>query len=201
MIRLTAEQFADATGAPLEAWAGQCHAASIALVKSGAVGTARVARGTCRGVAGQHSWVVLGNDCYDRHAEIIDPTLWSWTDDVTGIWHGHAHDRPHVPFGAGSIWHWGRPRFPEDAIITLEPAQPWSSAAEAFLDILGPLDFTGWVQLAHAPVEAWPAGEIIAAMYQHDQLRNRIPIDIVGMTTHLNPGGLYLPEEGDRRAA
>ena len=66
--------------APLDDWAGQCHAASLKLVRHGDLGACRVARGACRGVLGQHSWVVLGDDCYDKLATIIDPTLWSYTD-------------------------------------------------------------------------------------------------------------------------
>ena len=61
-----------------------------------------------------------------------------------------------------------------------------------FLNLLGPLDKNGWITLAHAPVERWPAGEIIDAMCESG-LEGYVPIDIVGMTTDRNPSGLYLP--------
>jgi len=65
-----AERILTAEG-PMDRWARQCHAASVALVKSGEFGECRVARGTCNGVGGQHSWVVLSMDVYDKRATII----------------------------------------------------------------------------------------------------------------------------------
>ena len=47
--------------------------------------------------------------------------------------------------------------------------------------------------LAHAPVEMWPAAEILAAIENTEELHGRVPIDIRGMLTDENPGGLYLP--------
>ena len=41
-------------------------------------------------------------------------------------------------------------------------------------------------------MEGWPSREIIAAAYADDRLRVLIPIDIVGMLTDANPGGLFL---------
>lgn len=178
--------------APLERWSCQCHAASITVVKSGVVAPARVARGTCTGVFGQHSWVVLGDDCYDDDAEIIDPTLWSYDDSVEGIWTGTYQDGRHRPHGKGSIWEWGRPDEASGPVIELTPRQPFSDEAQDFLDLLGPLDEEGWAVLAHAPVEGWPAKEILSAMLDTKELGHRIPIDIVGMVTDRNPGGLYL---------
>jgi hypothetical protein len=179
---------------PLSDWALQCHAASIRLVKSGVLdGPCRVARGSCSGVGGQHSWVVLGDDCFDDAAAIIDPTLWSYRSDVEGIWTGSYEDGMHTPHGKGSIWAWGRPNeaaFGQE--VTLTPRKPWSTEAQAFLDRLGPLDRRGWIMLAHAPVEGWPAGEIIDAMCESG-LSAFVPIDIVGMLTDRNPSGLYLP--------
>lgn len=180
----------------LDRWAYDCHSASLALVKSGKLGTCRVARGSCTGVrGGQHSWVVLGDDCYDDDAAIVDPTLWSYDDSVTGVWTGGYCDGRHMPFGKGSIWKWGRPDHPVGGgeIIELTPEEPWSESAKVFLNLLGPLDRRGWAVLAHAPVEEWPAREIIGAMYQDRRLAPLLPIDIVGMVTDLNPGGLYLP--------
>jgi hypothetical protein len=189
---VTGEQFQDATGRALEEFAYQCHAASLLLVQSGALGPSRVARGTCHGVGSQHSWVVLGDDCYDAAATVVDPTLWSYDDTVSGVWSGPASDRPHTPHGAGSIWLWGGPAEAVDEVVTLD--HDFSASALGFLDLLGPLDLNGWVTLAHAPVEGWPSKEILTAMYRDKRLRAFIPIDIVGMVTDANPGGLYLPE-------
>jgi hypothetical protein len=178
----------------LDKWSHQCHGASIHLVKSGVLGTdCRVARGSCPGVGGQHSWVVLGMDCYDPTAKIIDPTLWSYDPTVDGVWMGLASERPHTPHGAGSIWNWGRPESGDGEIIGL--AANLSPSAEMFLDMVGPLDIDGWVRLfSLAPVEGWPAGEIIEAAWRTPDLRALIPIDRVGMLTTLNPEGLYLAQ-------
>lgn len=179
--------------APLDGWARQCHAASLKLVQNGELGACRVARGSCKGVGGQHSWVVLGGDCYDDDAVIIDPTLWSYDETVTGVWVGTYRDGRHRPHGKGSIWDWGRPNEATGPVIELTPRKPFSSSAEIFLELLGPLDYEGWIQLAHAPVGFWPAGEILDAIEHTEGLSGRVPIDILGMVTELNPKGLYLP--------
>ena len=179
--------------APLEDWAYRCHAASVKLVRHGELGVCRVARGGCTGVRGQHSWVVLGDDCYAKRAAIIDPTLWSYDDTIEGVWVGSYRDGRHWPHGKGSIWDWGRPNHPTGPVVTLTPRKPFSPSAEIFLEMLGPLDFEGWVLLAHAPVENWPAAEILDAIENTEGLRGRVPIDILGMITDLNPKGLYLP--------
>lgn len=178
------------TLAPLDQWGCKCHEASVVLVRSGVLGASRVARGSCEGVGGQHSWVVLGDDCYDARATIVDPTLWSYDADVEGVWVGTADVR-HRPFGAGSIWRWGRPQNASGEDFQLKPSKPWSERAKLFLDLLGPLDRNGWITLAHAPVEGWPAAEIIDAMCE-SELKAHVPIDIVGMLTDRNPQGLYL---------
>lgn len=182
---------------PLDRWAHQCHAASVYLVKNGTFGPSRVVRGLCQGVMGQHSWVVLGLDCYDDEALIIDPTLWSYDRSVFGVWVGAYLAGRHVPHGYGDIWDWGRP---EPAAlgeaIALTPSAPLSPEAREFLAQLGPLDRQGWMTLAsHAPVGGWPAGEIIAAIADTEQLSALVPIDRLGMLTDRNPGGLYLKEE------
>ena len=187
---------------PLQAWAHNCHAASIHLVRSGAIdGPCRVARGACEGVGGQHSWVVLGDDCYDRDAKIVDPTLWSYDAKVEGVWYGSMRDGRHHPHGMGMIWDWGRPNPAVGSVIELTPSEPFSDEASMFLDLLGPLDREGWTMLAHAPVEGWPAAEIIAAMCETEipdrggaTFEALIPVDIVGMLTDRNPGNAYLPE-------
>lgn len=190
---------AERTLAPLKNWAGQCHAASVKLMNSGRFGTCRVARGSADGVAGQHSWLVLGNDCY-ANTVIIDPTLWSYDKTVRGVWVGTYRHARHRPHGKGSIWQWGRPNEPTGSVVTLTPRQPFSVAATNFLELLGPLDADGWIMLAHAPVEMWPAAEIIDALCNTRDPRVPtqtfevyVPVDIVGMLTARNPGGLYLP--------
>jgi hypothetical protein len=179
--------------APLDGWANQCHGASVKLMRSGRFGACRVARGFCMGVNGQHSWLVLGHDCYDEKATIVDPTLWSYDDDVTGVWVGTYRDARHEPHGKGFIWRWGRPESPTGPAVELTPREPFSRAASDFLDILGPLDFEGWCVLTRAPVQGWPAAEILAAIDDTPGLSGRVPIDILGMVTDRNPQGLYLP--------
>lgn len=176
---------------PLSQWSERCHEASIALVKAG-IGT-RVARGYCKGVGAQHSWVVVGNDCYDPKADIIDPTLWSYRSDVEGLWIGSAKQKWHTPHGFGSIWDWGRPTSQGGKVLQLNAQVRLSSEAELFLQMLGPLDAAGWFALLSlAPVGGWPAKEILEAAYNTPALKAIIPIDKVGMVTDLNPGGLYL---------
>lgn len=178
--------------APLDQWASHCHGASLAVVQAEIFPESRVARGFCMGVTSQHSWVVVGTDCYDTKAAIVDPTLWSYDDGVKGIWVGTMEDGRHKPHGMGSIWDWGRPDYPTGEHVSLEPPEGgWSDEAENFLDVLGPLDEQGWRILANAPVEGWPAAEILSAIA--DQLGSEwVPIDIIGMLTDRNPQGLYV---------
>jgi hypothetical protein len=181
---------------PLSQWARRCHGASIAIVNAEIFPVARVARGFTEGVTGQHSWVVLGDDCYDPKLTIVDPTLWSYDDAVQGIWVGRRMGKSsHVPHGAGSIWEWGRPVSGGEEIMKLEPREPFSEQALRFLELLGPLDRQGWARLANAPVEGWPAAEIMPAI--NDTIGPLVPIDIIGMLTDRNPAGLYLP--GDEK--
>lgn len=181
-------------GEPFERTAKRCHEISLKVVKSGILPVpARVARGTCHGVGGQHSWIVIGDDCYDPFALIIDPTLWSYDPSVRGIWFGRLANRVHRPHQAGSIWDYGRPYAQGGATITLTPTASLSTEARDFLDMLGPLDRAGWSTLVHAPVEGWPAGEIIAAIADTKALAPLVRIDLLGMLTDRNPGGLYLP--------
>lgn len=170
--------------------ARDCHSVSIRLVNAGVPG--RVARGSCQGVGSQHSWIVLGPDVYAPDARIIDATLWSYDDEVEGVWHGTARDGLHVPHGAGSIWEYGQPQSSGGPIIELVTREPLSSDAQLFLDLLGPLDVRGWAMLAHAPVGGWPAEEIIGVMYDTPALSALVPIDVVGNLTDRNPGDLYL---------
>lgn len=184
---------------PISKWSQQCHAASLALVNAG-IGN-RVARGFCDGVAGQHSWVVVGQSCYDRSAIIIDPTLWSYRDDVKDIYVGSMKRYGHRPHGSGSIWTWGRPAKGNGEVVTLTPSFELSRDAKSFLKMLGSLDRAGWAALSSAPVEDWPAGEIFAAMDDTEELSSLVPIDKLGMLTDRNPGNLYLPSKRKRRRA
>lgn len=189
---------------PLKQWHHNCHGASIKLVRAGLA--TRVARGFCEGVyPGQHSWAVLGRDCYDKTTTIIDATLWSYRNEKPRIWIGTLADGLHTPHGMGNIWEWGRPPEPKGKVITLTPKSPLSQDAKAFLDCLGPLDVNGWHVLGHAPVEGWPAGEIYAAMEDTKQLRAVVPIDLIGMLTDRNPMGIYLaspsPSSSTKRLA
>lgn len=183
-----------AISVPFEKWAHQCHGISSAIVSSEVLGVpCRVARGTCPGVGGQHSWIVLGMDCYADPVDIIDPTLWSYREDVEGVWAGSSSTFGHRPHGAGSIWQYGRPGPAVGDVITLAYDEDLGDLACSFLDMIGPLDRDGWAVLAHAPVGGWPAAEIIEAMARTPKLRMLVPIDTIGMLTDLNPGGAYLP--------
>jgi hypothetical protein len=175
---------------PLSKWRHDCHGASLTLVKNG-IGN-RVARGFCPGVGSQHSWVVVGDDCYEPEY-IIDPTLWSYREDVEGIYVGSMTTYSHRPHGTGSIWEWGRPSSGDGPIVTLTPTMKLSRSAAVFLEMIEPLDLQGWAALASAPVGGWPASEIIAAMDDTKELSALVPIDRIGMLTNRNPGGLYLP--------
>jgi hypothetical protein len=187
----------EAIGIPFARWAHQCHLISLKIVQARLFPVARVARGATPGVMSQHSWVVLGEDCYDPSADVFDATLWSYVPDVEGIWTGTAYQRPHRPHGWGSAYDVAMPAAGEGPVIELEPVGGWSREAAEFLADLGPLDIRGWGGVAHLPVFGWPAAEIIGAMYDDDRVRVLIPIDIAGMLTDRNPGGLYLPVEPD----
>jgi hypothetical protein len=178
---------------PLGVFEKSCHAASIRLVRH--LGYGRVARGYCKGVRGQHSWVVIGDNCYHPKAVIVDGTLWSYDSEVRGVWIGTMGDGRHRPHGAGNIWNVGRPPYPKGSIVKLEGVASLSDSAKVFLELLGSLDMEGWHHLANGPMEGWPAGEILAAMDDTKALSALVPIDRLGMLTDRNPGGLYLPEK------
>lgn len=187
---LTVERIEGVINLPREQWAGSCHSVSLAVVKAGLIDGGRVARGFCSGVLSQHSWIVAG-DPYAPDAWIVDPTLWTYRDDVHDVWVGSASQGLHVPHGAGSIWEWGRPTTQGGAPIVLN-RDGLSQIAVAFLDLIEPLDRKGWMMLlSSAPVGGWPAAEIVARAAADDRLRTLIPVDRVGMLTDLNPYGLY----------
>jgi hypothetical protein len=161
---------------------------SLAVLRTGLFGRGRVARGTCKYVTSQHSWIVLGDDCYAMDAVVVDPTLWNYAQTVTGIFCGSG--TWHRPHGTGAFYDGEMPVDHGDEIIELDSSK-LSLEAQRFLDMLGPLDLKGWMQVAHLPAEGWPAGEIFNAMCDVPGLEVFIPIDIRGMLTDRNPGDLY----------
>lgn len=186
---------AEKIGVPVERWAGQCHSINLELVRSGLL-PGRVARGTAADVPSQHSWIVLGEDRgiadpYDHRAVIVDPAIWhcrNMPPQITVMRNSMLTHRPH---GAGSIWDYGRPCRGDGPVIGLQGADQLGARARSFLEMLGPLDRRGWMMLAHAPVQGWPAREILTAMHATPGLGVLIPIDHLGMATDLNPGELY----------
>lgn len=183
---------------PIEKYAHNCHAASLALVKSGLLDSCRVARGAAIGVPGQHSWVVEGMDVYDPQAPIVDLTLWSYENRPPRIKVGKFNGASYRPHFWGSILDFGCPVSGGMEEIVLTPERELSMAAREWLSIFreqadGPLDTRFWARLlSHAPHGGWPSAEITLAAWQTPGLRALIPIDRVGMETDVNPGGLYL---------
>lgn len=193
---LTEFDVAQAIG-PLQKWHHECHAASLHLVNSGLLpDNARVARGTLRGVGGQHSWVVVGGSCYQPEW-IVDVTAWSYDSRYERVLVLTGEDAPHHPHGKGSVWEWGCPSVGDGEAIEL--AVPLSAGARLYLRTLiktngrrSGIDRRGWMNLANGPMEDWPAKEIIEAMLDTPELVGLVPIDIAGMVTDRNPLGLYL---------
>jgi hypothetical protein len=180
-------------GFPFDKVAHNCHAVSVAIVKHRLYDNARVARGWAKGVGSQHSWVAIDGDPYDPDGRIIDATLWSYDPTVSRVWAGRLSDGVHKPHGAGHFMTVGMPYNHGDREIRLIINRPMSERARNFLRMLGPLDYKGWWQVAHLPVEGWPAREIIEAMLDTPALAVLVPVDIVGMITDRNPQGIYLP--------
>jgi hypothetical protein len=198
---LAVGQLAELIGIPYQDWANQCHKVSIRLLRTGRFGPGRVARGMAEGVGSQHSWIVLGWDVYDPDAVLVDPTIVPLlrlrgaerAEAMPDIRVGYARKLTNRPHGAGSIWAYGRPAEPTGPVIELTPSFELSRNARQFLEILGPLDHLGWMQLASGPMQEWPAGEILAAIADTPALGRSIPpIDHLGMLTDLNPDELYL---------
>ena len=207
-----AELAMDVAGHDGSSWFHQCHAASIQIVESGLFPGARVARGDADGVGGQHSWVVLNSDvgpayadCYDHDARILDATLWSYDGDVKGIWRGRNINR-HVPKGFGGYMSGNLPTMADhgDRTMVWEGAEKLGYQARGFLLDLGFITYgdrraastaVGWMKLANLPVFGWPAEEILDTMADDPRLAAFIPVDVLGMLTLRNPGGLYLQGE------
>lgn len=182
-----------AIGFPFEKVPHNCHAVSLAIVKHpGLYPNARVARGFAKGVgASQHSWVAIDGDPYDPNGRIIDATLWSYDPTVNRIWAGRLDDGVHFPHGQGFFWDADRPTNHGGREVRLTINRPSTAEARAFLADLGPLDYRGWAQVAHLPVEGWPAGEILGYMADTAALQALVPVDRLGMLTDRNPGGVY----------
>lgn len=190
VIYLAREAVEQAIERPFSEWAKDCHGVSLKILKAGLVPGGRIARGTCLGVRGQHSWIVNGRDCYNRTTQIIDPTLWSYRDDVDGIWYGTLGHGWHRPHGTGTIWDYGKPIHQGGETIEVDTSK-LSRRARDLLELILPLDRRGWDMLLHAPVQEWPAGEIHALAQEYESLAVIAPVDLVGMTTDLNPDGMY----------
>jgi hypothetical protein len=192
---------AETIGVPPEHWANQCHKVSIRLLRTGAFGPGRVARGVAEGIGSQHSWIVLDWNVYDPEAVLVDPTRVATlrdrgadgAGDMPLITVDYAWKLTNRPHGKGSIWAYGRPQYPTGEVIELAPSFELSKGALKFLEIMGPLDRLGWMQLASGPMQEWPAGEILAAIADTPALGRTVPpIDHLGMLTSRNPDELYL---------
>jgi hypothetical protein len=188
----------EAIGIPADHWGGRCHEISLRVVRTGLLGPARVARGSALRVFSQHSWIVLGEgerpDPYDTASVIADPTIFHYQDREPYVLVTRNAMKTHFPHGMGSIWgpEGGPPPEPAGKRIGLNGYESLSDVAKTFLEICGyPLDYRGWAHLVHGPVQGWPAGEIVTAMCATTELAAVTPIDVIGMTTDLNPQELY----------
>jgi hypothetical protein len=188
--RLTLKAVEEAIG-PLENWALNCHGASLALVRSGLLPEgSRVARGWAKGVGSQHSWaMVTPQMVYDPLNWVVDLTLWSYVPEAPRLYIGKAEQWPHQPHGYGRLDFLGPD--PVEPRISLDV--PVSRSAEMFLQMWAPagLDRRAWMTLLNGPMQGWPSAEIVAAVHRTKELKAYIPIDIVGLLTDENPGGLY----------
>lgn len=211
-VRLPSRKVMTAALGGLRQWSKRCHEASLHLVRSGVLPEgARVVRGWHPNVPSQHSWVVIGDPYgggYSPPGEpdgnqplfptIIDPTLWGYLGTMPSIAIGRGNTGntgtifQHRPYGWGYRREGALPQ-PQSRLIQLKGYARLSGEAKAFLKREAPkgLDFRGWHQLVHDPVQGWPSAEIIAAAADDPQLKALIPIDIVGNLTDKNPGGLY----------
>jgi hypothetical protein len=189
------ETLGAAIGVPYREWASRCHEISGELLNTGLFGPGRIARGWANGVRGQHSWIVLGEDVYAEENVWVDPTLNHWRGKPDKGISVNLAERLlpfQAPHGYGQIYAAQKPRSWGGPVVALTPSSELSEAAEGFLELLGPLDRRGWMQLASGPMQGWPAGEIIAAIDDTKRLKAVVPIDILGMLTDRDPAGIYL---------
>lgn len=188
---LSLAQVEEAIGT-LDRWAFGCHAASLALVRSGILPAgARVARGLAAGVRSQHTWAIVPTPygVYDDESWVVDVTLWSYRPEAPRLYIAQAVEWPHIPHGYGSLRHMGPD--PTGPILSLDV--PVSRAVESFMHMYAPagLDYKGWMVLMGGPMQGWPSKELVFAAYHTKAIRPAIPIDIVGMLTDENPHNLY----------
>ena len=203
-LRFSEAEVEEAIG-PLDAWAMQCHAASVALINSDLFSDRfrRVARGTAQGVFGQHSWVVLGEDCYNPNAIIVDVTLWSYDPKQPRVLIDRAKNLSHLPHGSNSIWDAGCPIPGDDEDMPLD--LPFMHKAEPFYRMVrekvGRTDRRFWMSLwsSNAMLGFNASALLEAFLDRYPDQAAIVPIDIIGMLTDRNPSGLYLP--GDEHDA
>lgn len=201
---LTANEIAHAIDWTPTGWAQQCHAVSAAIVKSSLFepGTCRVARGSCSGVGGQHSWVVFGNP-YDEKVLLLDCTLWSYDPDAPMVYAqrgtaGGANRWRYRPKGWGSHWQTGIPQTDYEHDMTPAALDGDPLIALFRQHVGGPLSRRWWAQFLDGPVGGWPYPEWLPILAADPALAPLIPVDVLGMGTYLNPGGLYLNEADPR---
>jgi len=190
-IAADTDRLAELIDTPFAKWAHGCHHISLRLLRTGVFGPGRIARGFAPGVGSQHSWIVLGDDVYDPLAACVDPTIWSYVDHLPGIRVGPAIAMQLRPHGSGSIWDAGKPVSRGGPPVELTPSFKMSGPARRFVEMISPLDRSGWNILFSLPMGGWPSGEIIAAADDTPDLTALVPVDILGMVTDRNPGNLY----------
>lgn len=190
MPELTQAVIEEAIG-PIEKFHHQCHAASLALVKSGVLPGKnwRVARGWSRGIGGQHSWAVQG-DPYARSSRVVDITMWSYQRHIAKIYcPKNLYD--HEPHGYGYLVPQviERPSIPE---VTDLPLERLSDETLEWLQMRYPngIGMQDLNRLVNGPMLAWNSREFIGAL-SLSRYKQFVPIDIRGMLTDENPGGLY----------
>jgi hypothetical protein len=186
----TEEEIEQAIG-PIERFHSQCHAASLALVRSGLLPGEgwRVARGWARGVGSQHSWAVQGNP-YDPKSLVVDITMWSYQKHLPRVYvtrnavahepHGFGHLVPKVVFE------------PSTPLVTDFPMDKLSPDTQLWFRMRYPQGI-GWAdfsRLMNGPLLGWPSKEIVSAT-TGTKLAVMVPIDVRGMLTDENPGELY----------
>lgn len=172
---LTEEDVEQAIG-PLEDWRYSCHAASLALVRSGLLPENwRVARGYSVGIHGQHSWCVDG-DPYDATSRVLDVTAWCYYPRPR-VWHA-TNLVAHIPHG------WGEP--PPGVTVELR-GDPYSldgltPEAEAYLADRYPDGYSvqNLASLVSGPIQGWPAADVMRAL-AFAGLGGLIPVDSAAM--------------------
>jgi len=176
MRLLTLDQIEEAIG-PIDKWAKQCHAASLALARSGLLGAdVRVARGWAFEVSvHQHSWIIDGEP-YSALTEVLDITAWSYNRLRRQVWYS-PNLIHHTPHGHGRLRPTTVPLVGEH--VELEGLSP---QAETFLRKRFPGGYGqgNLMKLVSGPVLGWPAKSIFDAMERQD-MSVLIPVDVLAM--------------------